>query len=126
MKIKLLLSLSLLLLGSIASHAGGVTKAKVTGVYCGYYNGTNMCSVYFDKIIVGSPSCATSSGGTEQKYRFQFRLDEVGKGILAIALSAQTQGAFVEATGINSCSIWGDTESLNVLFMTPPNYPTFP
>ena len=45
----------------------------------------------------------------------QFGLDDVGKGILAIALSAQSTGAPVQADGTFACSIWGDTETLNDL-----------
>jgi hypothetical protein len=113
------------LLAASASHAGSVNGAHVTGAYCGYYSGANMCSVYFDQKIAGSPGCVPTSTASEQPHRFQFRLDDLGKGILAIALSAQATGALVQADGTNACSIWGDTETLNTLFLMPPNYPTF-
>jgi hypothetical protein len=116
-----------------AGAAGGIPSGHVTGVYCGYYSGANMCSVYFDKKISNPPASGSETGcnsnvsvGAEQTHRFQFRLDDVGKGILSIALSAQATGAEVQADGTGACSIWGDTETLNMLFMLPPQYPNFP
>jgi hypothetical protein len=117
--------LGLFLLAAAAGHAGTVTNAHVTGAYCGAFSGVTMCSVYFDKKISGSPGCVPTSLPNEQNHRFQFRLDDLGKATLSLALSAQATGATVEAAGANACSIWGDTETLSYLFILPPNYPTF-
>lgn len=85
-----------------------------------------MCLVYFDKKITGSPNTCPKPFVGESFYRFQFKLDEIGKGILAIALSANSTGAPVQAYGLGACSIWDDTEDLSSLFLMPSNYPSFP
>lgn len=116
------------LLGLVGlANAGSIPSGHVTGVYCGYYGNANMCSVYFDVKVAGNqPACVpTSPALNEQNHRFQFRLDDIGKGLLAIALSANSTGALVQADGTGACSIWGDTESLNTLFILPTGYPAF-
>jgi hypothetical protein len=113
------------LLAIATGHTGTVTNAHVTGAYCGVFSGVTMCSVYFDKKISASPGCVPTSTPNEQNHRLQFRPDDLGKTILSIALSAQATGTPVEASGNNTCGIWGDTETLSYLFMLPPNYPTF-
>jgi hypothetical protein len=126
-----------LLLFSVGAYANGsVTGAKVTGVYCGIFQKSNdtkteMCSVYFDKKITGSPTlnsptnCSKAFVG-ESYYRFQFKPDNIGKTILAVALSAQASGALVIADGMGECSVWPDTEDISSLFIQPPAYPNFP
>lgn len=113
-------ALAILPLLAVSSMAGSI-RGKVTGVYCGYYSGANMCSIYFDKDIAGLPTCVSGVG--EVRRRFQIRMDnEVAKAVLSIALTAYSTKATVEASGKGVCDIWGDTESLNVLFIIPPGY----
>lgn len=115
--IRAFIILGILAGASIASSVRG----KVTGIYCGYYSGTNMCSIYFDKDISGLPACVSGSG--EMKKRFQIRMDnEVAKAVLSLALTAYTTKAVVDANGKGVCDIWGDTESLEVFFILPPGY----
>ena len=96
---------------SSATLAGSVSSAKITQIYCGYYDGANMCSIYFDKAPTSSPSCHTKS-----RKRMQIRTDDdTGKAILSLALTAYSTQNTVYAGGKNTCAIWSDTEDMNVI-----------
>ncbi len=98
------------------SLGGEIRDARVTGVYCGIYNGANMCSVYFDKKSNASNSCISEV----QKMRMQLKVDtEIGRAMLAVALAANAQGKIVYANGTETCNIWTQTEDLNVIFIMP-------
>lgn len=97
-----------------SAHAGVIKDGKVTGIYCGIYGGKNMCSVYFNKESTGHPACS------EYNYRMQLSADSnIGKTMLSLALAANAQGKIVYADGTGICSIQGDTEDLNILFISP-------
>ncbi len=104
------------LIASLQSHAGEVSAAKVAGVYCGIYGGANMCSIYFNKTISDSPTCVQQS----TNIRMQISTDtDVGKAMLSLALSANATGKLVKASGTGTCTVWPDTEDLNVIFISP-------
>jgi len=93
--------------------AGAVSSTKVTQIYCGYYNGANMCSIYFDKSITNPPSCHTNN-----RKRMQIKTDDdTGKAILSLAMMAYISEKVVSINGKGTCNIWGDTEDMNVIFI---------
>lgn len=53
----------------------------------------------------------------------QIRMDnDVSKGILSLALTANQSGVLVDAGGKGTCQIWPDTEALDSFFILPPGY----
>lgn len=108
------ISIGILLLGlSSAAFSGSITNTTVKGIYCGYYNGANMCSIYFNGSTSGGPGCAT------QTTRMQIQpTDAVGRSILALAMHAHALGKRVNASGKGTCNVWKDTEDMNVLHIT--------
>lgn len=95
---------------------GSISKTKVTGIYCGIYDGANMCSVYFSDNANNSPSCVGS------KYKLRMQLNpatDIGKAMLSLALTANTANKTVTVGGTGACSIWSDTEDLNTIFIVP-------
>lgn len=100
-----------LLLSSNAFAVGVVSDTKITKLYCGFYNGANMCSIYLDRLIVNTPTCHTLSSS-----RFQIPTDtDTGKAILSLALTAFNTQKLVDAHGKGISSVWSDTEDMNVL-----------
>jgi hypothetical protein len=96
---------------SSTTLAGSVSNAKITQIYCGYYDGANMCSIYFDKALSDSPTCHTKS-----RKRMQIKTDDdTGKAILSLALTAYSTQNIVDAGGKNTCTVWPDTEDMNVI-----------
>ncbi len=105
-----------LLTPSLVNAKGLIMETKVTGIYCGIYNGANMCSVYFDKESTTSPSCVASP------YKFRMQLStttEIGRAMLSLALTANASNKTVVVQGTGACSIWPDTEDLNSIFISP-------
>ena len=101
---------------AITSASGVIMHAKVSGVYCGIYNGADMCSIYFNKESVSAPSCVSSS------YKLRMQLStktETGRSMLSLAMTANATGKTVIALGTGTCSIWSDTEDLNSIFLPP-------
>lgn len=105
-----------LLIPSLVSAKGLIMETKVTGIYCGIYNGANMCSLYFDKESTTSPSCV----GSKYKLRMQLNTTtEIGRAMLSLALTANASNKIVVVQGTGTCSIWPDTEDLNSIFISP-------
>lgn len=72
-----------------------------------------MCSIYFDKSIVGAPACHAAN-----RKRMQIRADDdTGKAILSLALSAHATQKSVDIGGQGTCNVHYDTEDMNVLHM---------
>jgi hypothetical protein len=95
---------------------GKISNTKVTGIYCGIFDGENMCSVYFKDNATGSPSCV----GASYKLRMQLNAEtDIGKSMLSLALIANTANKSVYVSGTGACSIWPDTEDLNSIFIVP-------
>jgi len=91
-----------------------IMDTKVTGVMCGIFGGANMCQIYFDK-----QSNSTCAGPT---FKHRMTLDtgtSIGKSLLSVALMANASGKIVVVKGTGTCSIWPDTEDLDVLFTSP-------
>jgi hypothetical protein len=100
----------------VAGGGKSIRDARITGVYCGIFNGANMCSIYFDKKSSSSPGCASEV----QKMRMQLKVDtDIGRAMLSIALTAYAQGKIVWAIGTDTCTISWDTENLNQIFVLP-------
>ena len=94
------------------ADAGKIDNAYVTSVYCGYYNGANMCSIYFDRPVVGLASCASTQHGSRMQIRTD---DDTGKAILSVALLAYEMQKPVDVRGKNTCTIWTETEDMEML-----------
>jgi hypothetical protein len=108
---KMFITISIGLVSLPVFSAGQVTSAKVPKIYCGYYNGANMCSIYFDKDITNQPACHTNN-----RKRMQIKADDdTGKAILSLAMMAYATQKSVTASGKGNCNVWSDTEDLNVL-----------
>ena len=105
--------LSTFLLSANIYAAGAVNGAKITKMYCGYYSGANMCSIYFDKAITNPPSCHGAS------QRMQIKTDnDTGKAILSLALTAFSTQKTVDIGGKGTCDIWSETEDMNVIIIS--------
>ncbi len=106
------LTIAFLLVFSGVSFAGSVADAKITQIYCGYFSGANMCSIYFDKASTAAPSCDAGLN------RMQIKTDDdTGKALLSLALTAYSAQKTVSASGKDTCTIWSDTEDMNMLFI---------
>ena len=105
---KLLLSMLLALL-SFGAFAGGTTTTTLSKVYTdatGYY------AFYVSNPITGGPSCAKQTG--------RFILDPstaMGNRQLAMLITAMFSGKTVQFYGTGTCSLVGDTETLNSFFV---------
>jgi len=107
--------LALITLGlfSVNGWCGNVTASKITEIYCGYYSGKNMCSIYFDKEIDGAPTCHVNN-----RKRMQIKTDDdTGKAILSLALTAHATQKPVDIGGKGTCDVHSDTEDMNVFHM---------
>ena len=114
---RVLILLGALFASGLSVAAGVIKDAKIEGIYCGIFNGANMCSIYFDKSAVSSPSCAVS----HLKLRMQISTEtNIGRSMLSLALTAHSTGKTVFASGTGTCSVWSDTEDLNSIFIAPP------
>ena len=105
----------LLISVSISANAGvEIMDTKVTGVMCGIFGGANMCQIYFNK--QSNSTCAKSI------FSHRMSLDTstaIGRTMLSVALTANAANKVVVAKGRGTCSIWPDTEDLDVLFISP-------
>ena len=99
----------LLALLSFGAFAGGTTTTTLSKVYTdatGYY------AFYVSNPIAGGPSCATQTG--------RFILDPstaAGNRQLSLLFAAMTLGKTVNFYGTGTCSLAGDTETLNSFFV---------
>lgn len=101
-----------LLISLFASNAlagGTASSTKISQIYCGYYGGANMCSIYFGAAISNAPNCHTIG-----RNRMQVSTeDDTGKALLSLALVAYTSEKIVDIGGKGDCTVWADTEDLN-------------
>lgn len=114
---KKLINISVLFMAALISAnswaVGLVQNTKITQIYCGYFNDSNMCSIYFDKEIDDSPFCHKAN-----RQRMQIKTDdETGKAILSLALTAYAMQKPVDIRGKGKCLVWHDTEDMNMLHM---------
>ena len=95
---------ALLIPSQAFSATGHVNDATITGLYCGYDGSFNMCSVLFNKTIVGADpdGCNTITAN-----RMQFKGDtDMGKAILAVALTAYTTQKLVTIHSTGLCDVY--------------------
>lgn len=84
-----------------ASNVVGAHVVQVVADYGGFF-------VYLDQPVNGS-SCGQTS--TTRRYVID-ETTAVGKMQIATILSAQARGASISVTGMGSCPLWPDTESV--------------
>ena len=88
------------------ASVAGVTVTEVIAES----NGTN--TAYF--VYVSGPPSGVAACGTVTSSQYRFALDpttDVGKAMIANALTAFTTGASVDIYGLGTCGLWPDTES---------------
>lgn len=96
---------------SAYSETGNVQGAKITSVYCGYFDERNMCSMEFDKAIDDRDECNTIIAN-----RMQFKVDtEIGKSILSIALVAHSTQKSVKVYSTGLCDVYGGLSDVNYI-----------
>jgi len=94
-----------------ATVNGHVNNATITGLYCGFEGSYNMCSVLFNKTIEDADPCNTIPAN-----RMQFRGDtNMGKAILAVALTAYTTKNLVTIHSTGLCDVYKGLSDVNYI-----------
>lgn len=109
---KLLLGFFLLQL-ALPSFAGGFSRGVVSYLFINS-SGTGVLMFKIGADAPSTPATCSTAG------QWAIPMDtSVGKGMMAILMSAQAQSLSVDVYGSGTCSAWGDREFPSAVVMTP-------
>lgn len=90
--------------------AGGVSNATVVQVAP---DGPNAFFVYVNVAPTGTPACGIATSGN---YRYVIDVTtDVGKAMVATALTAYVGKSLIDIVGLGSCAVWDDTETISYM-----------